>query len=218
MRSPFYPATWTSSGPLSPGYDACGCVFGCIRDPFRARFRFYVGDERRTFIQWSRAAEGAAYHFGQTPIHPFRHPFDYDPLGPGEVGELDSPRRDFRGPFATIYGAGVAPDATAEELAGLAAVPTALLPDGSLPPELLPPCAHPPGVALGADAGGGDAGVRLAASLGTPTDGPASAGLALMASCYLPGSQQLRASIAIGARRWVWLPNHTQTIDGVNVE
>lgn len=200
MWPPFHPATWTGCGLILPGYDACGCVFGVIRQPFRARFRFYVGDTRETWIEWTRAPEGAALYEGQTPIHPFRDHFTMDPLGPGEVGELDDPPRVYGNFLHGLGAAGVAPDATEEELAGLAPVPDGLLPDGTMPPELLPGCAHPPGVALAAHAGETPASIGLGAFTGTPRDAPASAGLALGGSCFLPSRYQSRAGIALQAR------------------
>lgn len=175
-------------------------MFGVIRTPFRAPFRFYRGDKRKTFIEWSFAKDGAAYNYEQTPIHPFRHTHNVDPLGPDDVGELDDPPRKY-GAFTGSLGAtGIAPDATPEEIAGNAPVPSTLRPDGSLPPEEIPACAALPAIALGADLGGNVAQIAVAAATVGLSDGQPSepsVSLALAAYTFLPGSLQIRVGIAL---------------------
>lgn len=210
MRPSFLPASWTSSGPLRAGYDACGVVFGVIRSPYKARFRFYKGDERETYIQWYFAPPGASYYFGQTPIHPFRHKYTYDPLGPGEVGELDSPLRRFNRFPAPSTVEGVTPDATADELAGLATLPDYVLPDGTIPPEKLPACATPLGIVLDADATAPSAGIALGAfSQSLPLAG-VEGGLSLAAFCNLPAVYQSAAHMALLAQ----MPYQNRFTDG----
>lgn len=99
-------------------------VFGVINRAYRARCRFYLGDQRETYIHWREAAPGAAYFVGTTPFHPFRNKWTNLPLDDVACGELDIPHTKLEYPAPTGVGDGSAVEGSARDFAGLSTLPS----------------------------------------------------------------------------------------------
>lgn len=103
-------------------------VFGVIKGSYRARCRFYLDDQRPTFIHWRPALPGAKIYDGVTPFHPERDRFSLSPLNDHECGELDSPRAKIEDEMPRGGVDGLHVEGSEQDFAGQSPVPDVIVP------------------------------------------------------------------------------------------